>query len=118
MMGEYYALATCMMEVIPLRNTVQAVATGMGIEDSCLTSFRTTVWEDNVGALTLANLEPGQSTPRSKFYDVKVHWFRSHLEPGKLEVVKIDTADQLADMFTKPLSRDVFERLRARLMGW
>ncbi|CAB9526109.1 expressed unknown protein [Seminavis robusta] len=118
MMSEYYALATCMMEVIPLRNTVKAVAKGMGINEHCLTSFKTTVWEDNVGALTLANLEPGQSTPRSKFYDVKVHWFRSHLKPGKLEVAKIDTADQLADMFTKPLAREVFERLRLRLMGW
>ena len=118
MMAEYYALSTCMMEVIPLRNTVAAVAKGMGIDEHCLTSFKTTVWEDNMGALTLANLEPGQSTPRSKFYDVKVHWFRSHLEAGKLEVEKIDTVDQLADMFTKPLSREVFERLRLRLMGW
>ena len=33
---------------------------------------------------------------------MKVHWFRSHLEAGKLEVEKIDTVDQLADMFTKP----------------
>ena len=118
MMAEYYALSSCMMEVLPLRNTVKAVALGLGIEDHCVTSFKTTVWEDNVGALTLANLEPGQSTPRSKFFDVKVHWFRSHLKPGELEVIKVDTADQLADIFTKPLCREVFERLRKRLMGW
>ena len=117
-MAEYYALATCMQEVIPLRNVVQRVAAGLGISKDCLTSFKTTVWEDNIGALTLANLEPGQSTPRSKFYDVKVHWFRSHLEPGVLEVLKIDTTDQLADIFTKPLVRKTFERLRLKLMGW
>ena len=86
--------------------------------EDCITSFKTTVWEDNVGALTLANLEPGQSTPRSKFYDVKVHWFRQHLQPGILEVLKIDTENQLADIFTKPLVREIFERLRYKLMGW
>ena len=118
MMAEYYALSTCMQEVIPLRNVIKAVAEGLDINQDCVASFRTTVWEDNMGALTLANLEPGQSTPRSKFYDVKVHWFRDHLEPGVLEVEKIDTLEQLADLFTKPLVRELFVRLRLKLMGW
>jgi len=33
--------------------------------------------EDNVGALNLAKKEPGRTTPRSKFYAVKYHWFHS-----------------------------------------
>jgi len=117
MMAEYYALSTAMREVVPLRELVKTVAVGCGIDEKCLTTFKTTIWEDNNGALTLANLDPGQQTPRSKFYDVKVHWFRSHLS-DLVTVCKIDTAIQLADMFTKPLSRDVFERLRKRLCGW
>ena len=118
MMAEYYALSTCMREVIPLRETVKAVAEGLGISHMCETSFLTTVWEDNMGAWTLANLEPGQSTPRSKFYDVKVHWFREHLTKGVMEVLKIDTEEQLADLFTKPLVEAIFVRLRKKLMGW
>ena len=118
MMAEYYALSTAMREVLPLRNLVKHVAKGCGIDESCLTTFKTTVWEDNMGALTLGNLEPGQHTPRSKFYDVKVHWFRSHLKPNEIEIKKIDTKLQLADIFTKPLKRDVFEHLRKLLMGW
>ena len=47
---------------------------------ACLTTFRTTAWEDNAGAWTSANLDPGQTAPRSGFHDSKVHWFRSHLE--------------------------------------
>ena len=100
------------------RNLVQSMAIGCGINHECATTFRTTVWEDNMGALTLANLGPGQNTPRSKFYDVKVHWFRSHLEPNVLEVKKVDTKDQMADLFTKPLPKDMFVYLRKLLCGW
>ena len=46
-MAEYYALSTCMTEVIPLRNTVQAVAKGLKLDEACISTFKTTVWEDN-----------------------------------------------------------------------
>ena len=126
MMAEYYALSTCMREVLPLRELTKGVARGLGIGDDVLTEFHTTVWEDNNGALSLANLEPGQSTPRSKFYDCKVHWFCSHItregsaisSSDGIYVQKIDTKVQLADIFTKPLPRDVFEHLRKLLIGW
>ena len=118
MMAEYYALSTAMREVLPLRLLVKTVGVGCGLDSKCLTTFKTTVWEDNSGALALANLEPGQHTPRSKFYDVKVHWFRSHLKPNDIVVRKIDTAEQKADLFTKPLSREIFVKIRLLLMGW
>ena len=120
MMAEYYALSAAMREVIPLRNLVFAMARGCGLEQTCHTTFKTTVWEDNMGALTLANLDPGQTTPRSKFYDVKVHWFRAELKnnPDQLKVMKVDTKFQLADLFTKPLVREQFTHLRMILCGW
>ena len=120
MMAEYYALSIAMREVLPLRDLVKTVAQGINIDDKVQTDFKVTIWEDNNGCLTLANLDPGQSTPRSKFYDSKVHWFRSHLHDGEsgIKVVKVDTEEQLADLFTKPLTREVFERLRFMLMGW
>ena len=120
MMAEYYALSTCMREVLPMRDLITTVAKGAGLNETCATTFRTTVWEDNNGALSLANMSPGQYTPRSKFYDCKVHWFRSYLKDGanRISVEKIDTTEQLADLFTKPLPREPFEALRKKLMGW
>ena len=118
MMAEYYALSTAMREVLPLRDKVTAVADGFGIDPDCLTEFKTTVWEDNMGALTLANLEPGQHTARSKFYDCKVHWFRSLLKLNSITVTKVDTKEQIADLFTKPLPRDTFQYLRRLMIGW
>ena len=126
MMAEYYALSSCMREVLPLRDLTKGIAKGLGISDDVVSDFKTTVWEDNNGALALANLEPGQHTPRSKFYDCKVHWFRSHItREGSPEtsrdgifVRKIDTKIQIADLLTKPCPKDVFERLRKLMIGW
>ena len=128
MMAEYYALSTAMREVLPLRGLTKTVAKGLGISQDCVTDFATTVWEDNNGALTLANLEPGQATARSKSYDSKVHWFRQHITrdgedaaEGKRDgiyVCKVDTELQKADIFTKCLPRETFEHLRKMLIGW
>ena len=118
MMAEYYALSTAMRDVLPLRNLVRVMAEGCGLQSDCLMVFRTTVWEDNAGALTLASMDPGQNTPQSKFYDSKVHWFCSHLKPNQIEVKKIDTSLQLADIFTKSVIPEIFRKLRKLLMGW
>ena len=116
-MAEYYALSSAMREVLPLRSLVNVVSEAVGLGRACKTSFHTTVWEDNIGALTLANLDPGQQTPRSKHYDCRVHWFRSHLSRD-ITVERVATDLQLADLFTKPLAREPFQRLRKMLMGW
>ena len=65
--------------MLPLWELTKTVAKGLGISQDVVTEFATTVWEDNNGALTLANLEPRHNTPRLKFYDSKVHWFRQHI---------------------------------------
>ena len=65
-------------------------------------------------------MEPGRFTPHSKHYALSLHWFRSKVfDPSNnISVVKIDSKDQLGDMFTKGLGTEDFVRLRARLMGW
>ena len=76
------------------------------------------IHEDNVGALTLDNLEPRRMTLRSKQYAIKYHWFREQLGPRGITLVKIATKEQLGDIFTKGLGRIAFEYLRKKLMGW
>ena len=79
-----------MKEVLPLRDIVKVVAKGCGINLACATTFHATVWEDNISVPTLANLEPGQNTPQSKFYDTKVHWFQSHFLNEEIQAHKIN----------------------------
>ena len=120
MMAEYYALSTAMREVLPLRDLVSTVAKGLGFDSECQTTFKTKVCEDNMGCLTLAQLEPGHNTPRSRFYDNKVHWFRQHVydSNGRITVERCDTKNMIADTFTKACVKDTFEYLRKLLMGW
>jgi hypothetical protein len=124
MMAEYYALSGAMQELLPLRQVLQSVGKSMGISETSLTTFRTTVWEDNNGALALAKLNPGQHTARSCHFDVKTHWFCAKLkgneeanDQGDIVVEKVDTKDQLADMFTKPLPQETFEYLQRLVVG-
>ena len=82
--------------------------------------MRVCVHEDNAGALVLANTLPPQYTPRSKFYAIKTIWMREEFVKRKdiLTVMKIDTVEQLGDIFTKGLPKATFEYLRNKLMGW
>lgn len=118
MHAEYQALSTAMKSVIPFQETVRALAKAINLNSGQITTFKTTIWEDNVGCMTLANLEPGQVTPASKHYAIKLHWFRSHIKKGETEVAKIDTKDQKADVLTKGLAEQQFVHLRKLLCGW
>jgi hypothetical protein len=103
MEAEYTALSVTIREVLPFTHLVIAVATVVGFSEIESTTFNTTVWEDNIGALTLANLEPGCHTPRSKHYEIKMHWFRDQLKQNKKIVVTDISKDQQADIMTKGL---------------
>lgn len=123
MEAEYIAMSTACRELLPLRNLFKEIAGALNVNESDIQSMHTTVWEDNVGAMTLANLELPRMTPRSKHIAVKYHWFRQHVSndggsDGGIVVKKIDTREQIADIFTKGLGPTIFTRLRAKLMGW
>jgi Reverse transcriptase (RNA-dependent DNA polymerase) len=118
MEAEYNALSYSMRSVLPFQQAVKVIARGVGLSEDRVTSFRTTVWEDNTGALTLANLESGRITPRSKHYAIKYHWFRSHLKPNQVDVKKIDSCNQKADILTKGLKTVTFQNIRKLLCGW
>jgi hypothetical protein len=63
-------------------------------------------------------LEPGRMTPRSKWYGIKYHWFRSKLKPNSIDIIKIASVDQRADSLTKSLRREKFEANRKLTLGW
>ena len=118
MEAEYCALSRAMKDVIPIQTLFGTLAAALGVSEGERNTFRTTVWEDNMGALTLASMEPGRFTPRSKHYAVKAHWFRSKLKPTRTTVLKIDTSEQRADILTKGLGVAKFRQIRLLLCGW
>ena len=118
MESKYIALSTACRDLLPLQDLVNELKTFHALEALFPTSVSSTIWEDNVGALTLANMDLPRMTPRSKHIAVKYHWFRIHVQSGKFSVKKVGTSDQLADIFTKGLAWVKFEGLRLRLVGW
>ena len=75
-----------------------------------------TSFEDNIGAEELAKVP--KNRPRTKHIAVKYHHFREASSNGILKVVRVDTTNQLADIFTKPLARLPLEYFRSIIMGW
>jgi len=76
------------------------------------------VHEDISGALVLAKTLPPQFTPRSKYYASKMIWFQEEIHKRGIKLLKIDTAEQLGDIFTKGLVQVTFKYLRKKLIGW
>jgi len=74
------------------------------------------IHEDNSGALALAKTLPPQFTPQSKYYAIKTIWFCEEIFKRDVQLHKIN--EQLGDIFTKGLTRLVFEYLRKKIMGW
>ena len=106
-----------MREVLPLITLIEEIHEAFGIEQTnknCNTKY--TVFEDNNGCIELAKCP--KLRPRTKHIGIKYHHFRSKVMDGTIKVLPIDTKDQEAHIFTKPLSRDQFHKLCELLMGW
>ena len=52
---------------------------------------------------------------RTKHIDIRHHFLRDHVLQGDVEVTFVDTHNQLADIFTKPLAREPFFKIRRDL---
>ena len=111
MEAEYIALSMAMKELLPLKELIIKVCGESGLNVNDITKIHSTIWEDNAGCVILANMELPRMTPRSKHYAVKYHWFRDKLAPNNMQVKKIEGELQIADIFTKALRVDKFQKL-------
>ena len=117
MEAENNTLAHSCRELFPLIDITISLgqAVGLPIGD---TTIKVSIHEDNAGALILAKTLPPQFTLCSKYYASKTTWFREEIAKRGIKLLKIDTVEQLGDIFTKGLPRATFEYLRKKIMGW
>jgi hypothetical protein len=52
---------------------------------------------------------------RSKHIEIKHHFIRDHVNKKEIELVFVNTENQLADIFTKPLVEDRFISIKEKL---
>jgi hypothetical protein len=105
--AEYVALSECGRETVWWRRVMAQVG---------LSQLGPTLqWVDNTVAERMANGEGG--TKRRKHINVKYHWIREQVVRKELKLSHIPTAINEADILTKSLQRQPFERLRDLIMG-
>ena len=113
--SEYIALSQEMREVIPFMNIMIEVGDVFTLHKP-KPKFHCKAFEDNRSCIKV--VESPKFAPRTKHITIKYHHFRSFVADGSIQTFPIDTKEQLADIFTKPLDRVIFVKLRRLLMGW
>ena len=113
--AEYVALSTALREVIAIIHLLEDLkGNGLPIHHSTpIIKCRT--FEDNMSCVKLANNH--KSRPRTKHFALRLHHFRSHIVRKIITIEHVSTKDQLADIFTKPLPKAQFTKLRDLIMS-
>ena len=73
------------------------------------------IYEDDEGAKPLA--ENPQGSHRIKHVNVRFHFLRWQVRLGQVTIHSVASAEQHADILTKPLRREAFRRHRGFLMN-
>jgi hypothetical protein len=100
--AEYYAMSEAAQEATYLRRILDFLQVNI--------SQPTTIYIDNRSAIALAK-NPIQHT-RAKHIDIKFHYNREVQEKGIVIFTPIASADNLADILTKPTSRQHLEKFK------
>ena len=71
------------------------------------------IYEDNSGAIAIAKF--GNLTKHSKYIEVHYHFVNVSYERKEIDIVKIDSEQNIADTLTKALGRNKLENFRLLL---
>ena len=94
---EYIASGFCVAQILWIKNQ---------LEDFGINLAQIPILCDNTSAINLAKNPIVHS--RTKHIEVKHHFIRDHITKGDIEFKFVDTSNQIADVFTKPLVGERF----------
>ena len=105
------------IELFPIIDITKSLGrvVGLPIGD---TTMNVSIHKDNTGASNLEKTLPPQITPNSKYYASKIIWFYEEINKGWIKLLKIDTLEQMEDIFTKILPRATNEYLQKKIIAW
>lgn len=75
----------------------------------------TVVYQDNTAAIALSTGAPKHK--RSKHFGIEFDMFKEYVQLGEMKIEHMQTDELTADMLTKPLSVEKFEKFRGEMMG-
>jgi hypothetical protein len=103
--AEYVAMSRCAQQMIWMQNWLAEVKI-----DYTLPGL---IKGDNRGAIALT--KNTRDHGKVKHIDIRHHYIRELLQAGVIVMEQVSSADNLADIFTKPLPRDHHHRLLVSL---
>ena len=107
MEAEFMALASATCEAIWLRE----LSSELGVQDQGPISINV----DNDAAMMFP--QSVMFHARSKHIDIRYHFVRERVASNEVKLNHCASEDNLADIFTKPLLRPLFEKLRNQIMS-
>ena len=113
--SEYITLSQSLRDTLPLMELLREIRNAIPSPEN-ISKIYYTVFEDNKGCIELA-IAP-RMRPRTKHIALKYHHFRRYVTDKLIDILPIDTKEQLADIFTKPLDEVLFLYLREKQSGW
>jgi hypothetical protein len=102
--AEYIAAGHCCAQLLWMRQTLR---------DYGYKLTKVPLLCDNESAIRMADNPVEHS--RTKHIAIRYHFLRDHQQKGDIEIAYINTKEQLADIFTKPLDEQTFTKLRHEL---
>ncbi len=98
--AEYIAVTDLCTEVLFIKMLLET----MGLE----VELPIRLYADNIGAMFLA--ENASTSQRTKHIDVRYHFIRDLVQNGTIQIIFIKTTENDADIYTKNVSSEVFEK--------
>jgi hypothetical protein len=102
--AEYIAAGHCCAQLLWMRQTLR---------DYGYKLSKVPLLCDNESAIRMADNPIEHS--RTKHIDILYHFLRDHKQKGDIEIAYVSTHNQLVDIFTKPLDKKTFSKLRNEL---
>ncbi|KAJ1696523.1 hypothetical protein LUZ63_005035 [Rhynchospora breviuscula] len=102
--AEYVAAGSCCTQLLWMMQTFR---------DYELKFQKVPILCDNTSAILISKNPVLHS--RTKHIEIRHHFIRDHVEKGDVELVHIDTKEQIVDIFTKPLPTQQHVELRFKL---
>ena len=109
MESEYVAASRCV-------NAIKATNKYLDFVGMC-TSTPAPLYEDNQACIIVADNEYSVYRPRTRHIAIRYHNVKDAVSDGTVKLVHVWTKHQVADIFTKSLSKTDFLRFRGPLMG-
>ena len=105
------ALSTCEAEYVAMSNaTKEGLHLKQLLDEFGVRLDHFLLHGDNQGALALA--KDNVRRERSKHIDLKYHFLRQHVTSGELNLRYVESASNVADLFTKPPASTMLRDMR------